>query len=67
MRVVLRSALLLGLLGAVYGCGNPAPEIPKDTVAYDKARDGEPKAIGPGGGPGGLKKGGGAGSAAPSK
>jgi len=66
MRAVLLSALLLGFLGMVSGCGSPSPEIPKDTVAYDKARDGEPKAIGPGGGAGGgLKKGGGA--AAPSK
>jgi hypothetical protein len=65
MRAVLLSALLLGFVGFLSGCGNPAPEIPKDTVAYDKARDGEPKAIGPGGaGGGGLKKGGGA---APSK
>jgi len=51
--------MLLGLLVAVQGCGNPAPEVPRDTVAYDKARDGEPKAIGPGGG-GLMKKGGGA-------
>jgi len=67
MRAVLRSAMLLGLLVAVQGCGNPAPEVPRDTVAYDKARDGEPKAIGPGAGGGGLKKGGGAGAPAPSK
>jgi len=58
MRAVLRSFLLLGLIVAVQGCGNPAPEIPKDTVAYDSARDGVPQAIGPGGA-GGLKKGGG--------
>jgi hypothetical protein len=65
MRAVLLGAVLLGFVMVFSGCGNPAPEIPKDTVAYDKARDGEPKAIGPGGaGAGGLRKGSGA---APSK
>jgi len=59
MRVMLRSAVLLGFVVALSGCGNPSPEIPKDTVAYDKARDGDPKVIGPGGKEaGGLKKGG---------
>jgi hypothetical protein len=61
MRAVLRSVVLLGFAVVFSGCGNPAPEIPKDTVAYDKARDGEPKAIGPGGGGAGApRKGGGA-------
>jgi hypothetical protein len=61
MRVMLQSAVLLGFVVALSGCGNPSPEIPKDTVAYDKARDGDPKVIGPGGKEAGApRKGGGA-------
>jgi hypothetical protein len=63
--------LALGLTALLAGCtSKPGAEIPKETVAFDNARDGtaSEKLIGPGGGGGagkGKGKGGGAGAGAP--
>jgi hypothetical protein len=65
MRAVLLSVVVLGGMLTVSGCSSSTPEIPRDTIAYDKARDGEPQAVGPGGK--GAPGKGGKGAAAPSK
>jgi len=58
MRFVVLSVLLIGFTVCASGCGSNTVEIPKDTVAYDSARDGVPNAVGGNAGRAPMQKGG---------
>jgi len=46
MRFVVLSVLLIGFTVCASGCGSNTVEIPRDTVAWDSARDGAPMGVG---------------------